>query len=292
MSCYSSSLFFYGTFVKAIPFYVASDIWDKAKPVFLALDMINSRRIKGNLRVEDGFVGKTSAVDIPVEVWDLVRCELVDLERVDAERRMSEPYTYSADDSRNEAPPWSECAYPFSCKCGSCFEDLFGNRVLETWREEYDSLVTAMLRDFGFGVFQLRSITVKEDTHADDDLDGLVPLSLPLFTSIGRPFLGTECITDLTQKTASEYLRFDPSALALPANAYSRFRRFLNLFHLETYDPASRVVWSPFSSDPRHARRDKSVPRFPTAEEILEGQQGEVKLSWYVGGWTNSYHVE
>lgn len=79
--CSSTTTIFYGTFVKAIPLFLAADAWPKLKPAFRALDVISLRRSKGNLRFEQG---KTGVGKMPVEVMEMVKRELVQIETEDA----------------------------------------------------------------------------------------------------------------------------------------------------------------------------------------------------------------
>jgi hypothetical protein len=70
--CYSEAVIFFGIFVRSIDLHSAGQAWKELKPVFLAIDLIVSRRIIGKLSC----AGSSKLPDVPLEVWELVKHEL------------------------------------------------------------------------------------------------------------------------------------------------------------------------------------------------------------------------
>jgi hypothetical protein len=73
--CTSSATLFFGVCVKVLPLVVAAGAWPKIEPVFLAIDLIRTRRRRGDLRV-DAPPGRATVADVPEEIWETVRLEV------------------------------------------------------------------------------------------------------------------------------------------------------------------------------------------------------------------------
>lgn len=78
--CYSRVRVFYGVFVRSSDLLYAAMAWENLQAPLLVLDMIGARRTSGTLKIS----GRSRIIDVPIEVWDLVKRELVKLELCDA----------------------------------------------------------------------------------------------------------------------------------------------------------------------------------------------------------------
>jgi hypothetical protein len=74
---YSSLTLFYGLWVKTWSLAFAADAHAKVKPTLLAVDLIVVRRRQGQL-VAEAQDSETTARDLPSEVWELVKQEVID----------------------------------------------------------------------------------------------------------------------------------------------------------------------------------------------------------------------
>jgi hypothetical protein len=80
---------FYGVFVKSYSLCFAADAHHAVQPTLLALDMIKTRRQNGKLCTSKL---SSAVVRIPVEVWQLVKEQVVDQATLDAEKEELYPY--------------------------------------------------------------------------------------------------------------------------------------------------------------------------------------------------------
>ncbi|GAA6039338.1 hypothetical protein JCM8097_002805 [Rhodosporidiobolus ruineniae] len=234
--CWSAATLFYGTFVEVVPLLIAADAWTRAKPVFLALDMISSRRKKGNLHLEPALAGSTSAADVPVEVWALVKQELVDLEMPGVQWELAAfPLPDGAfHDAEDE--DWMDYFQdlPLSCQCAECWE--------------------------------------------------------PFAMSGG--FLGGNHASDIEYEHGHDnggemhyFTKVDPSAFLLPEKTSLRFRHFLTLFNLHTYDLGEHRITP---GHPSLARPDSAVDIDDVRKVLPKPKTKRFELEWHVGGWTTS----
>ena len=74
--CRAVSRFYYGITIKALDFCLLATAWNRSRPALLAIDLVLARRARGRLEVKDSVTTDVRA--LPVEMWDLVRAELVD----------------------------------------------------------------------------------------------------------------------------------------------------------------------------------------------------------------------
>lgn len=81
----SSVTLFYGLWVETWSLAFAADAYAKVHPTLLAIDLICARRRRGELRCAEE-QGETTAVDLPVEVWELVKQQVIDQAVDDAEQ--------------------------------------------------------------------------------------------------------------------------------------------------------------------------------------------------------------
>ncbi|GAA6043220.1 hypothetical protein JCM8097_000333 [Rhodosporidiobolus ruineniae] len=285
--CNSSATLFYGTFVKAVSLFLAGDAWTRAKPIVLALDMIASRRNSGSLQVEGGAFERVSAADIPVEVWEIVKHEVVDSETRRSKRKLDAPYF----DGDCDDTPGSPCGFPMwagkCCEgCWDLFVQLGGMPALEA---SYAKTTKALLLDFGFAERNLPLMSIHGDSWSD--INSLLPLSLPLFGKTEKSvFTGVSFDAD-GYGTKSSYACLDPSIFSLPSSASCRFQRFVALFRLKTFDPTSETVYATstpaaaFSAAFSEPQPTANKPRLPrSSASKLKPIKGKLKLAWHVGG--------
>lgn len=98
--CSAQSTFFYGVFVETAYLCFASDAYKKIKGSLLGIDLICSRRRKGNLATSEGH---ESVKRVPEEVWKMIKPLIGHLAVVEAEQRAVSDYigSYSCDDEED-----------------------------------------------------------------------------------------------------------------------------------------------------------------------------------------------
>ncbi|GAA5868238.1 hypothetical protein JCM8547_002289 [Rhodosporidiobolus lusitaniae] len=90
--CINSTSLFYGIAVRTWTLARAVDAWPSLEPAFLFFNLVSLRLRLGTLSVSSAS-SKTSAVErVPVEVWELMKEELVDLELAEAEKALIEEF--------------------------------------------------------------------------------------------------------------------------------------------------------------------------------------------------------
>ncbi|GAA5898818.1 hypothetical protein JCM6882_004006 [Rhodosporidiobolus microsporus] len=126
--CRNVTSLVYGLPVRTYTLARAADAWPSLEPAFRFFDLVALRLRKGELTVRMKGGGQGSVKRIPVEVWMLVRDELIDLELEEAERGLITKFCCDCaylDDDRGAdtiftAPDWGKAAcasYPCEC-CG------------------------------------------------------------------------------------------------------------------------------------------------------------------------------
>jgi len=82
--CRSSVTLFYGLWVKSWSLAFAADAFDKIHPTLLGIDLIARRWREGKLQAEEQDQ-MTTARDLPGEVWELIKQEVIDEAVLDEE---------------------------------------------------------------------------------------------------------------------------------------------------------------------------------------------------------------
>lgn len=93
MSNVSTQLFF-GVFVTTSSLYIASEAFKKVQAPFLAIQLILFRKAASTLEVQvkqDN--SKLSLVNLPSEIWDMIKFELIGLELAESERELLDRFT-------------------------------------------------------------------------------------------------------------------------------------------------------------------------------------------------------
>lgn len=73
----SSSRLIYGVLVSTWTLFVAANAYPKLLPPLLAIDLILARGGRGELERAEGHSKDAGVDDLPVEIWDLIKLELV-----------------------------------------------------------------------------------------------------------------------------------------------------------------------------------------------------------------------
>jgi hypothetical protein len=76
---------FYGLYVRSVDLLHATMAWPYLRRTFLAIDLVRRRRNLGKLSV----AGRPRLVDVPDEVWEMIKLELVALQVEDAGKELS-----------------------------------------------------------------------------------------------------------------------------------------------------------------------------------------------------------
>ncbi|GAA6043208.1 hypothetical protein JCM8097_000327 [Rhodosporidiobolus ruineniae] len=304
--CKACTTLFYGTFVKAIPLFMAAEAWTRAKPVFVALDMISRRRSKGDLHVVGAEEGRTTIASLPVEVLELVKKAVVDVEVGRAEyalaARVVDP---DEGDSLGKG-----CFFPFECVCEWCWYSFFENGGMWDLTDEHKKVHfprlfflsfadTALLQDvqclvYDFGLRWPGLQLFGRHPGTFSDTDSLAALAFPFHhspTSDDSTYLDCEHDVAHDADEAHSFTKIDPAIFLLPNNTFSRFHRFLSLFNLYTYDITTSTLTLASSS----SRRTPSSATASSVDSTGEAKPGAPKplagplsLNWHVGSWSVS----
>ncbi|GAA5871878.1 hypothetical protein JCM8547_003295 [Rhodosporidiobolus lusitaniae] len=90
--CINSTSLFFGVAVRTWTLARAIDAWPVLKPAFLVFNLVSLRLRRGTLSVFTE-TSKTSAIErVPVEMCELIKEELVDLELAEAEKKLVEGF--------------------------------------------------------------------------------------------------------------------------------------------------------------------------------------------------------
>ncbi|ORY86057.1 hypothetical protein BCR35DRAFT_351602 [Leucosporidium creatinivorum] len=244
---YSNLTLFYGLWVKTWSLVFAAEAYAKVQPALLAIDLISLRRRQGKL-VAEAQDWRTTARDLPEEVWEFIKQELIDEALWDEELAVLRKY-----------------------RCGPCPNaagDIDGS---ESW--EISSSVIEEGRfwfDFGqgnaqqllalFGLHMPTAVTWKEASEWND-FDELSAIAIPLQAtknnhsgSYAAPAIsiGTDiCSNGYDVYPNTRLAVFSPEALRLPSNAELRFRRLISTYRLQVVDCVKSTITS--SSPPSSA---------------------------------------
>jgi len=99
--CTAEATFFYGVFVKLACLCFASDSYKANKKSLFAIDLLCSRRRKGQLSTQGS---ANSILSVPQEVWEMVKIEMIDTGMREAEQRMLDKY-FGGDIEEDETLP-------------------------------------------------------------------------------------------------------------------------------------------------------------------------------------------
>jgi len=119
--CFSNATLFYGLWVTTASLNFAAIAHRATRPTILAIDLIVGRRRRGKLEIE-GQDKKTTARDLPEEVWEMVKNQLLGIEVRRAELDV-------LDDLRCE-----DCQQGGnSCDCPNCEVERLEGQVKPRW---------------------------------------------------------------------------------------------------------------------------------------------------------------
>ncbi|ORY86066.1 hypothetical protein BCR35DRAFT_330761 [Leucosporidium creatinivorum] len=240
--CRSSVTLFYGLWVKSWSLAFAADAYDKIHPTLLGIDLIARRWREGKLATEEQET-KTTARELPGEVWELEKQEVID-EAVDQEALQAlrahccwrchcalmlspEALKQDPDLLAEEGTPRSSWDDP---SCPKCFEQMVNGvcafKWLTQWSRDGETGVKTATGEHAdsllasFGLCLARNTVHKEDPEALLDFDELSPVALRLHAACALA----------------------PEALLLPANIYLRFRRLIRTYRLRVVDPTKSNI--------------------------------------------------
>ncbi|ORY86058.1 hypothetical protein BCR35DRAFT_330751 [Leucosporidium creatinivorum] len=260
--CRSSVTLFYGLWVKSWSLAFAADAYGQINPTLLGIDLIARRWREGKLEVEEQEM-KTTARDLPSEVWELVKQELID---VALEKQAAVQLAcYRCPSCRNalgQSTEYEQKHYPELLTetrdltdVWTCWEDLKCKRCIEwigvgafRWmksggrRAEVERLLS---------LYQLcmPSTAAHLEDYTSFDLNELSPVALPLrssstnWTLFNRPQVESDRIhKDDGDFADHDAYNLETSCLSIPADAELRFRRLIHTYRLWVVDPTKSTI--------------------------------------------------
>ncbi|GAA6039963.1 hypothetical protein JCM8097_002641 [Rhodosporidiobolus ruineniae] len=288
--CWSSAGIFYGTFVRAIPLFMAADAWTCAQPVFLALDMISRRRRRGLLQMDGVEEGSKTVASLPVEVLEQIKKAVIDVEISAAQFALARSFG-----PEDEVPGSQTCFFPFECRCDWCHVILGERGGMAGLASEWKNDVLRLLNDFNLSWPGQDVFSLEGESY---DTDSLAAVAIP-FHIRSRSFASSPSFPESSHVVlhgpgdSHQWLQIDPAAFTPPLDTHSRFSRFLSLFSLYTYNPsADEVIPASLRYDGATAVQEnsdeRSKPKLPARTSELKPQPGPLKLAWHFGSWSQS----
>ncbi|GAA5907334.1 hypothetical protein JCM8208_007157 [Rhodotorula glutinis] len=221
--CTATSTLLFGITVKAMDFCLVAAAYKRSRPALLAIDLILARRARGRLEVKDSVTTDVRA--LPVEVWELVRAELIDkafdhqLKRF--VRRHGDP-----DCGCDEVGKGGRSADVFACE--GAWQGLAEGDGVAGLAKAHVKKVEELLADFGLCLASHELISTEDYSWADLQSSWAIALPLALDDKGRFPFVKTPLRHEWSPTHALADI--SPSTFVLPADAHLRFRRLLSTF--------------------------------------------------------------
>jgi len=128
--CTAEATFFNGVFVKLACLCFASDSYKANKKCLFAIDLICSRRRKGQLSVQGS---NNSILSVPQEVWEMIKLRVVDIGMQEAEQDVLEEYFGEEEEGYQTPQSWEDL--DLTKHCFDTFLDNSGARDMLNDRE-------------------------------------------------------------------------------------------------------------------------------------------------------------
>ncbi|GAA5898864.1 hypothetical protein JCM6882_004017 [Rhodosporidiobolus microsporus] len=235
--CRNITSLVYGLPVRTYTLARAADAWPALEPAMRFFDLVSLRLRKGELEASRKADAGAAVERVPLEVWMLVRDELIDLELDKAERELIREFCcwceYWDDEAEDLVLPagstWcrvAKAAYPPSrCWCDNCYE------FTDVWEYERLERVPVVLHAFGLALpretpLTSRRLCVDEPDEPWFDLFSATVISLPAAAApaVEDPF-------QLSNKP-DDFSVFDLS-FSTPLSAQRNLTSFARTFRLE-----------------------------------------------------------
>ncbi|GAA5854727.1 hypothetical protein JCM9279_007006 [Rhodotorula babjevae] len=180
--CTASSILFYGITVKAMDFALVAAAYKRSRPALLGIDLILARRARGRLEVENSVTTDVRA--LPVEMWDLVKRELVDLAYDDLYDKLEAIWLSNRDCVPLEPQRrlGGRCADLFGSDGG--LNELINEGGVPRWVDSFTEQAQKFLSDFGLQLAMNDVISMSDNPWAD--LDSAWAVSLPFHLDKGH----------------------------------------------------------------------------------------------------------
>ncbi|ORY86018.1 hypothetical protein BCR35DRAFT_351573 [Leucosporidium creatinivorum] len=205
--CWSNATLFYGLWVTTAWLNFAATAHKATRPTILAIDLIINRRRRGKLEIE-GQEEKTTARQLPEEVWELVKDELA--------RR------------------------------GACMEGVWSSRI--TWSRTAEQIlyISSLLSHHEL-TLPTTEMWHEDPKTFDEDLEAFSAIALLLHSTKPRGDAFPIAKTEGSHPKGygfklSTVFELSPEALVLPVNADRRFRRLVSKYRLHAVDRTKSTV--------------------------------------------------
>ncbi|BGP05317.1 hypothetical protein JCM10049v2_001122 [Rhodotorula toruloides] len=239
--CRATTHIFFGLPIRTWSLVPAADAWPELVKTLPFFDLITLRILNGIFQATKRGGGSSVVERVPIEVWDVVKHKLVDVELQEANDRIMrdlEVNDWSCWGSGLRKPGKSlagSALPPFwtdicseADPCDMCSEPLF--YWLMDLRDDEHSKLRALLRHFSMFLVSARPLTCDDS----DAVDLYSAMHIALLPSDGN--LTPICVDcggdmDPDQQTVQE---LDPaSMLTIARDGRRRFSRLIRLLHLE-----------------------------------------------------------
>ncbi|ORY86034.1 hypothetical protein BCR35DRAFT_302688 [Leucosporidium creatinivorum] len=289
--CWSNATLFYGLWVTTASLNFAATAYKATRPTILAIDLIISRRRRGQLEVE-GQDEKTTARELPEEVWELVKDHLlglevrqVELDTLDRLRCFSCGENNGGSDcccpeceGAREAR-WTEWGYP-DCESGYCIENAMDSELLWTRTPEQVEAIQALLAHHGLRMPSTEMWHEEPESYYCD-FESLSAISLPLRSANSLVFPSARAEGMHNFGPGCSVLSFSLEALLLPADADRRFRRLVSNYRLRVVDRTQDSALAPndphlsINSTPKisPSKDEKTVVKTASKKEAEEEKE-------------------
>ncbi|ORY86022.1 hypothetical protein BCR35DRAFT_351576 [Leucosporidium creatinivorum] len=306
--CWSNATLFYGLWVTTASLNFAATAHKATRPTVLAIDLIISRRRRGKLEIE-GQEEKTTARQLPEEVWELVKDELLgveirkaELDTLDALRctfcteRDSGVYDCECCSLRpaqlvqmEDGHLWSRWGQP-RCPDAACIEGVWRSGITWLRNKEQLSDISSLLSHHRLTLAS-EQMWHEDPKLFDEDFESLSAIAHPLqSTNAPSDTFPTVCADDIhngeVTAKADAVFGLTPEALALPLDADHRFARLVFKYRLLLVDRTKSTICpidetkdelplldQPVTSNPKLSGDDSSAKKDGQAPSLFaEGE--------------------
>ncbi|GAA5868226.1 hypothetical protein JCM8547_002282 [Rhodosporidiobolus lusitaniae] len=243
--CINSTSLFYGVAVRTWTLARAVDAWPRLQPVSLFFNLVSLRLRCGTLSVSTES-SKTSAIErVPIEVWELIKEELVDLELAEAEKGLIKEFCCDCEywnPETDEIDLTSRCnswngELDATCPCEFCMNEGIWE-FKRVWIGKRLEPAKLMLASFGLALASTTPLRAQPSWNGPspaedwDDPNTATFLFLPpaSFSHTAQPIetLERSCRWDEQNEQAVLDVNFD-----VPSSSSSTFHRLIRTLRLE-----------------------------------------------------------
>ncbi|BGP19009.1 hypothetical protein JCM10213_009282 [Rhodosporidiobolus nylandii] len=278
--CRARATLFYGVFVTATDLCAAARAWHRIEPILRVLELIEARKTKGTLKFTTE--GKATFADLPQELVEMVKAQVVKEETLVAEDEMVRMvgWPHSPDDCDCEycsAAAYGRLTFAHFRECDACSDCLCeGDGLAGLYRQLLEP-IAALLSSFGLALVQSTAISNEEWPWTD--FEALSPLTFASSSSHGgkKAVEASASVLHDFPRDLEIFTSLDTSFFSLSPYAATPFRNFFRLFPLSTSHPSEQAKQPEKQAKKQSKQQDEGEKDEKVAKED--------KTDWSVPRW-------